>query len=129
MRWPASTEREPNKSRLKNLQQKFVAGQIIPFCWATAECNGVTLGVNGQHSSLVLNDLGDDEFEKVAKLAVVHLDHYSVEGEHGLPFLFRQFDDRKSSRSSADVAGAYQCSHQELRGLMRPLAKNAVDGV
>jgi hypothetical protein len=123
------TERELNKSRLKNLRQKFLAGQIIPFCWATAEYNGVTLGVNGQHSSWVLDDLGDDEFEQVAKVAVVHLDHYKVEGGHGLPFLFRQFDDRRSSRSSADVAGAYQCSHDELRDLMRPLAKNAVDGV
>jgi hypothetical protein len=43
--------------------------------------------------------------------------------------LFRQFDDRKSGRSPADVSGAYQGLYEPLRGIPKEHAKLAIDGI
>jgi hypothetical protein len=123
---PASpTERELNPQRLKHLREKVDHGVFIACHWATAELGGKKIRMNGQHSSTMLCELNgafpSDLF--------AHIDHYEVADSDGLALLFRQFDDRKSSRSAADVAGAYQMIHAALHGVARPTAKLGVEGV
>ncbi len=119
------TEREIDNSRLKHLIEKANAKQLITFHWAKARYQDRWIRVNGQHSSRMLVEL-NGAFPTDLK---VHLDEYEVSDSQGLALLFRQFDDRKSGRSSADVAGAYQNIVPELRDVPRNTGKLAVDGI
>jgi hypothetical protein len=122
---PSPTERELNPSRLAHLRQKADAGQLITFGWSTAKIGGKTVRMNGQHSSNMLCEL-NGTFPSGLK---VHLDEYQVNTPDDLAILFRQFDDRKSSRSPSDVSGAYQGLHEALRNVPRAFAKIGVEGV
>jgi hypothetical protein len=81
--------------------------------------------MNGQHSSTMLSNL-NGAFPEGLK---VHLDEYEAQTPDDLALLFRQFDDRKSGRSSGDVAGAYQGLHTPLQQVPKPAAKLAIDGI
>jgi hypothetical protein len=122
---PSPTERELNAARVKHLREKADAGQLITFQWSQVQMGSHTLRMNGQHSSNMLCAL-NGAFPKGLK---VHLDTYEADTEGDLAILFRQFDDRKSSRTSGDVAGAYQGLHSEVRDVPRAPAKLAIDGV
>lgn len=124
---PSPTERELNPSRMKHLQEKASAKQLITFHWAKARFQNRWIRVNGQHSSRMLVDLQENGAFPVG--LKVHLDEYDVSDSHGLALLFRQFDDRKSGRSSGDVAGAYQNIVPELHEVPRKIGKLAVEGV
>lgn len=119
------TEREINPARLKMLREKAEAGLLVTFHWAKAKLGGKWLRVNGQHSSNMLCDLNGN-FPANLK---VHLDEYEVDGPQGLAALFRQFDERKSSRSAADVAGAFQNLEAALREVAKPVGKIGVEAV
>lgn len=119
------TERDLNPSRLKMLREKAEKGLLITFHWATAKMGGKTLRVNGQHSATMLTEL-NGEFPQNLK---VHIDEYEVDGPQGLASLFRQFDDRKSGRSSADVSGAFQNLEPALQTVPKPVGKIGVEGV
>lgn len=125
---PSPTERDLNPLRVKYLKEKIDAGLAIPFNWAmvTHNGNGQPLRVNGQHSSTVLAEYEEAAFPSDL---TVHLDHYEVDDDSELVWLFRQFDDRKSGRTPADVAGAYQGMHEALRNIPKASAKIAVEGV
>ena len=56
----------------------------------------------------------------------MHLDEYEAQTPDDLALLFRQFDDRKSGRSSGDVAGAYQGLHEPLRQCPRQQPSSAL---
>ena len=120
------TERELNTGRVKMLRDKAAANYLISFNWAKAKVNGKWVRVNGQHSTTVLEEMIPNGFPTGLK---VHIDEYEVGGFDGLAVLFRQFDERKSGRSAADVAGAYQNITPELRDVARPIGKLAVDGI
>jgi hypothetical protein len=122
---PSPTERTLNQSRLRMLREKATAKQLITFSWAKALFNDRWIRVNGQHSSQVLVEL-DGDFPTGLK---VHLDQYQVADAQGLALLFRQFDDRKSGRSSTDVAGAYQNIEPDLQDVRRDVGKLAIEGV
>lgn len=122
---PSPTERDLNPSRIKMLRAKAENGLLITFHWAKARMGGKWLRVNGQHSANVLCDL-NGEFPAGLK---VHIDEYEVDGPVGLASLFRQFDDRKSGRSSADVAGAYQNLQPALRDVAKPIGKIGIEAV
>jgi hypothetical protein len=122
---PSPTERDLNPARLKYLQEQAEAGLLITFNWARAKMEGKTLRVNGQHSSNVLCGL-NGEFPQGL---FAHIDDYEVDGPEGLAVLFRQFDQRKSARSSADVAGAYQNLHPELHQVAKPIGKLGIDAI
>ena len=81
--------------------------------------------MNGQHSSTMLCDLNGDFPSDL----YVHIDRYKVNDEKGLALLFRQFDDRKSSRGPADIAGAYQGLYRELDSVPRKAAALAIRGI
>jgi hypothetical protein len=122
---PSPTEREINPARIAMLQKKAEAGLLVTFHWATAKMGNEILRMNGQHSSTVLAGL-NGEFPTGLQ---AHIDEYAVDGPGGLAELFRQFDDRKSGRSAADVAGAYQGLVPELAPLPKPIAKLGLEGI
>jgi hypothetical protein len=119
------TERELDKSRVKHLKQKILAGQAVTFHWATAMLNGQELRMNGNHSSNALCQLNGSFPDGL----MVCREKYEVNEEWALAYLFRQFDDRKSGRSPADVSGAYQGLYEPLREVPRLVAKLGVEGV
>lgn len=120
------TERELNEGRLRNLRAKAEQGKLVTFHWATAKMpDGKTYRVNGQHSTTMLCELNGAFPEG----AFVHVDEYAVDGPEGLAVLFRQFDDRKSGRSAADVAGAYQNLEPVLRDVAKPVGKLGIEAV
>jgi hypothetical protein len=121
---PSPTEREMNPSRITHLLEKAAAGQLVTFHWSTAKFGNRILRMNGQHSSSMLCTLNGTFPEGL----MVHLDEYEVDTPDGLASLFRQFDDRKSSRSPADVAGAYQGLVEPLKDVKRPSAKLGAEG-
>jgi len=119
------TERALNPGRVEHLRQKAFDNRLIPFMWATAELDGRTYRMNGQHSSEMLCTL-DGMFPPNG---TVFMSKYKVPNKAGLALLFRQFDDRKSGRSTADVAGAYQGLVDELKDIPREKGKTAIDGI
>lgn len=126
---PSPTEREMDPKRVKHLRDKATAqpSLLVTFHWASAKLpNGRHLRMNGQHSSEMLANLDAGTFPTGLKC---HLDEYHVESEQDLALLFRQFDDRRSSRGPADVAGAYQGLYPEVREVPRVAAKLAIDGI
>lgn len=121
---PASVEREFKPARAKALEDKANAGLLIPFNWARVKLpNGEIVRMNGQHSSNMLSGLNG----AFPNGLFVHLDTFEVESDDDTVLLFRQYDPRESSRSAADVAGAYQDRHKDLEGVPRPPAKRAVE--
>jgi hypothetical protein len=124
---PASpTERDLNTARMNYLRDKFTTGLAITFNWATAKLGDQVVRMNGQHSSKILAEWEGADFPQNF---IVHLDQYEVTDDNGLALLFRQFDDRKSGRSPADVAGAYQGLYPPLREVPKGSAKLAVEGI
>ena len=122
---PSPTERLLDPSRIKYLREKAEEGCLVTFHWASACLGNKTLRMNGQHSSTMLHEL-NGQFPEGLK---VHRDEYKVEEPGDLAVLFRQFDARKSSRSSADVSAAYQGLHEDLKEVARPIAKLAIEGI
>jgi hypothetical protein len=122
---PSPTERDINPVRVKMLRDKAEAGLLVTFHWATAKMGGKTLRMNGQHSSTVLSELNGEFPDGL----YAHIDEYAVDGPNGLAELFRQFDDRKSGRSSGDVSGAYQGLIPELAPVPKPIAKLGVESI
>lgn len=124
---PSPTERPLDKSRVAYLSDHITHGKAISFNWAKAQLGDNVIRVNGQHSSHVLAGLAQEPEAFPAGMRV-HLDQYDVDNDAGLALLFRQFDARKSSRTPADVSGAHQMLHENLRDVPRDAAKFAVEG-
>lgn len=122
---PSPTERDLNQARLKMLQTKAEADQLLTFHWAKARMEGKVLRVNGQHSAVMLAGLNG----KFPVGLQAHIDEYVVDGHGGLALLFRQFDDRKSGRSMADISGAYQNLVPVLHDVQKPNGKLGVEGI
>jgi hypothetical protein len=119
------TERELHAARVKHLTEKVAAGNAVTFHWASALLDGHEVRVNGQHSSAALKEMNGS----FPPGLMVHREVYEVSDVEGLALLFRQFDDRKSSRSPADVAGAYQCLYEPLRDVPRGTAKLGMEAI
>jgi len=96
-----------------------------PPHWVRAIVEGKEYRANGQHSSVMLAQ-ADGYFPEGL---VVHLDTYECSSMDALALLFRQFDDRKSARSPADIAGAYQGLQGDLDQLPRNIGKLDVEGI
>lgn len=122
---PSPTERELDASRLLHLRKKADDGLLVTFQWAKAQLEGQWLRMNGQHSSTMLCEL-DGGFPEGL---FVHIDSYEVETKDDLAVLFRQFDDRKSSRTAKNVAGAYRGLEDDLREIDGDIAKLGIDAV
>lgn len=122
----SDTERVLDEKRVDYLRGQVMAGLAMPFSWAFAvRPDGTIVRVNGQHSSYMLSKLNGDMPEGLT--AVVST--YKVDDRDGEVALFRQFDARRSARSIADVAGAFQGVVAELRNVPRDSAKRAIEGI
>jgi hypothetical protein len=122
---PSPTERVLNPKRVQYLREQAEAtpSRLVNFHWATAQLGNRIVRMNGNHSSRMLCEL-DGAFPSGL---FVHRDDYEVNSEEGLALLFRQFDNRKSSRTIGDVAGAYQNIYPALRDVKPRIGKLAVD--
>ncbi len=118
-------EREVDKNRVKRLVQILKDGLALPFNWATVEYEGQALRMNGQHSSGAILEVGPDCPESLA----FHVDHFKAEDRAGMVSLFRQYDQRWSSRTAADVAGAYQGLEKQLESCNRKVAKLGAEAI
>lgn len=123
---PSPTERERTDRRVQFLKDRLLAGVFHPPHWVRAKVGSRTYRANGQHSSYMLMECEPDEFP--VELSV-HLDLFECRDMESLAWLFRQFDDRKSARSPADVSGAYQGLQSDLNDVPRGIAKLAVEGI
>ena len=118
-------ERELNKARVKHLREKADAGQLLTFQWVACMLDGVKSRTNGQHSGEMLAAmLAEGVFPPGLK---AHLELYEAESKEAVALLFRQFDDRKSGRTSDDIAGVYQGLYPELNDVDKEIGKLAID--
>jgi hypothetical protein len=122
---PAPTEREFQPRRVAELRHRFDQGLFLPPHWATVQLGEHQMRMNGRHSSTMLASLNGSFPQNL----FAHLDHYEVPDEPALAVLFRQFDARFSSRTSSDVAGAFQGLYEPVRNTPRAAAKLAIDGI
>ena len=122
----SDTERVLDEKRIDYLRGQVMAGLAVPFNWVIAERpDGTRVRMNGNHSSNMLSKLDGD---MPAGLTAV-LSTYKVENRDGEVALFRQFDPRRSARTIADIAGAFQGVIPELRAVPRDSAKRAIEGI
>lgn len=110
---PTPTERKLDKGRVKKLVGVIRNGKALPFNWATVEYGGVIYRENGMHSAEAIVEVGADLPDNL----VFHLDQFKVQDKLGMVELFRQFDQRWSSRSLLDIAGAYAGLVPELAAM------------
>ena len=122
---PSPTERECSHKRKQFLRDRLNAGLFHPPHWVKAVVEGVTYRANGQHSSRMLAE-ANGSFPEGLK---AHVDVFECDGMDGLALLFRQFDDRQSGRTPADVAGAYQGLEHDLADVPRFIGKLAVEAI
>jgi hypothetical protein len=118
-------EREVDPNRVKKLVAIIRAGLALAFNWATVEYEGRTVRMNGQHSSAAILEVGADCPDRLT----FHLDHYQAKDRKGMVDLFRQFDQRWSSRTAADVAGAFQGLIPEIVDCNRKVTKLAAEAI
>jgi len=120
------TERPLEKDRIKKIKERLGSNEAISFNWSVVHFAGQDHRMNGQHSSLSIL-----EFEgTVLDDLVFHLDRYEAPSKEAMINLFQQHDARWSSRSKADIAGAYQgLTTADVAKCDRQKAKLAVEGV
>ena len=118
-------ERKVDEGRVKKLAEKLRLGIVLPFNWAVVKYQGKLIRMNGHHSSRAIMEVGS---EIPAKLSF-HMDSFEAETDQDLVSLFRQFDQRWSSRSVLDICGAYMGINPKLLGSKRELMKVAADGI
>ena len=119
-------ERELNKAHVKHLRERADAGTLVTFHWVRAHILSLNkiVRVNGHHSSTML-----DEMDGMMPTGLKVLqEEYECDDGDAFALLFQQFDDRKSARGPADIAGVYQGLQPDLQGLSKPYAKVAIDG-
>lgn len=123
---PASpTDREHNETRIEFLADRLGKGLFHPPYWVQAIVGQRKMRANGYHSATMLHR-ADGAFPEGLH---VHLDIFECATMEDLASLFRQFDDRRSSRTPSDVAGAYQGLRSELADVPRALGKLGVEGI
>lgn len=123
---PASpTERPVKPDRIERLNAAIEEGRAVAFNWVKVLLGGVEYRMNGQHSSKVLSSFKGD----LPEVLVFHVDRYEASSKEGMVDLFRQFDTRWSSRSKADVAGAFQGLNDAVAACARDKARLAIEGV
>ncbi len=125
---PSPTERPLNPGRVRYLRAKIDAGLSVSYHWAFAKYGETIYRMNAQHSSTVLHTMAREGVFPDEELWA-HIDEFEVNSLEALALLFRQYDDRKSSRSVGDVSGAYQGLYPELNDVPRNVAKIGIEGV
>lgn len=121
----SSIERQKDQRHVEKLIQILRGDIVLPFQWATVQFEGKKLRMNGQHSSAAIVEVAAE----IPEHLVFHIDHYEANSREGMVGLFRQFDQRWSSRSSADIAGAYQGLMKQISECQRKVMKAAAEAI
>ena len=104
-------ERAESERREAWLKEIILAGETLPFIWASAkiptEVPPFEQRVNGQHSSKVFLQLSDEEWEQVQWPIVIIMQKYLCDSREDFGVLFEQFDNARSLRSKADKIGVH----------------------
>ena len=122
---PSPTEREMLPKLVDFLRDRYLAGLFHPCHWVIAVIDGVEYRVNAQHSSEMLSKLNGAFPEGM----FVHLDTLECPDLAALAAVFRQFDDRRSARTPADISGAYQGLESDLDEVPRHIGKLGVEAI
>jgi hypothetical protein len=122
---PSPVERDFDERRVDYLRGKVEEGLFLPPHWTSVDYGGDTLRINGQHSSKMLIGL-DGKFPDGLQ---VHIDRFTAESPEDMVMLFRQIDNRRSARSPADMAGAYQGNVAALKDVPKNVAKRVAEAV
>jgi hypothetical protein len=125
MMMPSSTEREFSEKRYAFLLDRYNEGCFVPCHWAYVWLNGEKFRMNGNHSANMLMKVPDPFPTDL----VAHIDEYDADTPEDMVELFRQFDARESSRTPADVSGAYQYRHPELQAIPRKIGKLGIEAI
>ena len=118
-------ERDLDLRRVKKLEFIIRNGLALPFNWARVKFDGKVFRMNGQHSSAAIVAVGADIPDKLA----FHMDDFEATDRNGVIELFRQYDQRWSSRTSADMAGAFQGFNPDLVACNKKILKIAAEGL
>lgn len=118
-------EREVDPNRVKKLAHIIRNGMALPFNWATVKHDGRLVRMNGQHSSAAIIEVGAEIPDSLA----FHMDQFQATDRKDMVELFRQYDQRWSSRTAADIAGAYQGLVPDIAGCSRKVMKVAAEAL
>jgi hypothetical protein len=120
------SERDLKPKRIAYLKDSVLGGTAITFLWARAKDaeTGELYRINGHHSSNMLAGL-DGQFPDGLK---AHIDDYEVPGKLALALLFRQFDNRLSTRTIDDISGVYQGLQSDLVTVPKRSGRAALEG-
>jgi hypothetical protein len=118
-------ERDVDPGRVKKLAAILRNGLALPFNWAIVKYDGQAVRMNGQHSSAAIIEVGSELPDSLT----FHLDHYEAKERKSMVELFRQFDQRWSSRTGSDIAGAFQGLVPELVNCNRKVGKVAAEAI
>jgi hypothetical protein len=119
-------ERALRPGLIKHLESRISEGLFHSPKWAFAWMRGVKYRMNGQHSSNVLCNANGD-FPKDLDVIV---DEFVCDTEEDLAVLFEQFDNKRSSRTEADIFGAHgrvalgdlEIANSEIRDVVNGIA-------
>ena len=118
-------ERELDPKRVHRLEGIIRDGAALPFNWARVVYQGQVYRMNGRNSSTAITNVGVDNPATLA----FHMDDYEADTRRGMVDLFRQFDQRWSSRTTAEVAGAFQGLTPGIEKCNRRACKAAAEGL
>jgi hypothetical protein len=123
---PWAGERELQKQRLDHLKRKIEHGLAVPFQWAYGVLPDETeIRINAQHSSTVLAAMNGNMPEGL----MATVSEYALNDMEDAALLFRQYDDRVSSRKEADISGVYQGLYDPIKNVDRRVAQLAIQGI
>jgi hypothetical protein len=111
-------ERPLQPLRVAKLEQILLAHDHRPFDWALADVpsDGLTIRVNGQHSSKMFLGLTSEAWAQVQFPIVINRSHYTCDTRQDMPALFRHFDQAWQTRNTRDNIGAYISVNDQLHG-------------
>lgn len=118
-------ERNVDPNRVKKLVAILKNGLAVPFNWAVVEYEGKDVRMNGQHSSLAIMEVG----KEIPDSLTFHLDRFRADGRNAMVELFRQFDQRWTSRTAGDICGAYQGLNPDLKDCNQKVVKAAAEAL
>jgi hypothetical protein len=124
---PTPTERDLDPKRVEYLKERIEKGWAVPFHLATVKvtATGEVYRANGQHGSEMLFQLDG----KMPTNLKAHIDHFEVPDMEGAALLFKQIDNRGSSRTARDVSGVFQGIVPELVKVDKKVAKIGIEGI
>jgi hypothetical protein len=122
-------ERQIRGARLKFLHNHLRNGSFVGPNWAVAihETSGETFRINGQHSSNMLANLGQEDFPEGLNVTI---DTYGfTDMREDAPGLFNLFDHPRSARSDTDFMGISRAFYPEFANMDNAFLVKVASGI